>query len=57
MFLKPEYSLAILHMPKNLKGDLKTENKFDDELKGTYNFILAFYTKKEDLKNEISEVK
>jgi hypothetical protein len=54
MFLKPEYSLAVLHMPEDLYDVLKTENKSDGELKNMYNFILAFYTKKTDLENEIS---
>lgn len=57
MFYKPTHSSALLHIPQNLKNEFETNNKADSVLKEKYNFILAFYSKKEDLKKEISELK
>ena len=51
MFLKPEYSVAILHAPEELKLDLKIDNT-DKKLQTTYNFILAFYLKKESFEKD-----
>jgi hypothetical protein len=57
MFLKPEYSVALLHMPKDLQVDFKTGNKTDNALQTTNDFILAFYTRKEDMKKDAKELK
>ena len=57
MFLKPEYITAFVHIPSNLHSDLNQNNKTDSSLNSTYNFILAFYSKKEDLEKEIAKLK
>jgi hypothetical protein len=56
MFLKPEYATAILRAPEELQNELKT-NKTDNELAGSYNFVLAFYTKKETIEKELEKLK
>ena len=57
MFLKPDYTAAILNMPDDLKAELQSSQKIDTSLKNHYNFILAFYSKAENLEKEILEVK
>jgi len=57
MFLKPDYSVAIIHVPGELQTDLKTENKTENELNNLYNFILAFYSNKEAFEKEVEELK
>jgi len=57
MFLKPNYSAAFLHVPNSIKDHIKTSNKIDKEIKGKYDFILAFYTQKEKLQHEINKIK
>lgn len=57
LFLKSDYSVAFLHVPEILQNDLKTKNKTDTDLNNSYNFILAFYNKKEELENEIINLK
>ena len=55
MFLKTDYTFAVLHVPLDLHSELNPNNNFD--LKSTYNFILTFYSKKEDLEKELSKLK
>lgn len=55
LYLKPEYSVAMLHVPIELKEVLTVRS--DTNLKNKYNFILAFYTKKEELKKEVEKIK
>ncbi|HZE87686.1 MAG TPA: hypothetical protein VE090_05810 [Methylomirabilota bacterium] len=57
MFYKSDYSLAIVHSPQDLQSELNTETQADDALKGTYHFILAFYTKKGELEKEVKRLK
>ncbi|HSW97894.1 MAG TPA: hypothetical protein VLF89_08770 [Candidatus Saccharimonadales bacterium] len=56
MFLKPEYSLLLLHVPPDLQNEL-TANNADYVLKNTYNFIVAFYEKKGALLQEVEKLK
>ena len=57
MFLKPEYAVAILNLPSELKTDLQTKQKTDNSLHDQYNFILAFYNKKQEVKEEAAKLK
>jgi hypothetical protein len=57
MFLKTEYSVALLHVPPELQYALNPQNRTDTDLKNTYNFILTFYNKKEKLEKEIEKLK
>jgi hypothetical protein len=55
MFYKPSYSAAILHLPQDLEKELNAN--IDHTLSKKYDFILTFYTKKDDLEKEAAEVK
>lgn len=57
MFLKSDYTIALLHVPQELQPELKVTNATNTSLKGTYNFIVTFYIKTDDLKNEITKLK
>ena len=57
MFLKPDYTIALLHIPEELKKEFKTTNKTYHALYKTCNFILTFYTSEDDLKKEITKLK
>ncbi len=57
MFLKSDYTAAILNVPNDLKAELQSPQKIDTSLKGNYNFILAFYSKAESLEKGVQEVK
>jgi hypothetical protein len=57
MFLKPEYSVALLHVPQTLQTELITNNKTETDLISTYNFILAFYSKKKAFEKEVEKIK
>jgi hypothetical protein len=55
MFLKPDYSVAILNLPKELEAEIST--KAAKTLAGHYNFILAFYTEKQKLNEEVTNLR
>ena len=57
MFLKPDYSIAFIHVPNDLLSELETTNKTDSSLKNVYNFVLAFYKKRDSLEKEITKLK
>ncbi|HSX09946.1 MAG TPA: hypothetical protein VLF93_07355 [Candidatus Saccharimonadales bacterium] len=57
MFLKPNHSATFLHVPNNVRDQIKTSNKIDNDIKGKYDFILAFYTQKKELQQEINKIK
>ncbi len=57
LFLKPDYSVAFMHIPEELQTDLKITNKTDNTISNSYNFILAFYAKTADLEKEIIKLK
>lgn len=57
MFYKPEYSLAILHMPNELQIAFETDTHVDTVVKSSYDFIMSFYEKKTSLEKEIKEIK
>lgn len=57
MFLKAEYKVAFLYVPKDLQSELETSNEIDTSLKDIYTFILSFYTQKNDLEKEIAKLR
>lgn len=57
MYHKPEYASLFLHIPIDVKSVLATNNSVDTEMKRQYDFILACFTKKEDVEREIPEIK
>jgi hypothetical protein len=57
MFLKPDYSVAILNVPKELKTELYSSHKTDNILNGQYHFVFAFYNKEQDVKKEATTLK
>jgi hypothetical protein len=57
MYLKPNYSCVLLHLPEELKVDFERANTDFKDLKGVHEFILTFYTTKNDLQREIIKIK
>lgn len=57
MFIKANYSVVILHVPSELKDLLEVTKYNDKSLTGKYNFILAFFSKKANLQQEIIGIK
>jgi len=57
MFLKSEYAAAVLNLPKELDTEFYSERKIYTILEGKYNFILAFYSKKQELQKDALKLK
>lgn len=57
MFAKPTYKIVVLHIPEELNSSLLVDNNITGKLNDSYDFILAFYTKKEELEKEVPKLK
>lgn len=57
MFLKSDYAAAVLNLPKELEADLQLSSDIHTSLNNKYNFVLSFYTKKQDIEREIPQLK
>jgi hypothetical protein len=57
MFLKPEYIVAMLHLPERLETELAPGQGAHTSLIDKYNFVLGFYSQEIELEKEIVELK
>lgn len=56
MYFKPEYSSAILNLPSELTSEFSIVTSSNTGLQKSNFFILAFYIKKHQLENDISNI-
>ena len=57
MYLKPDYAFVIINQPNELKAELHSTQEIHTSLNQKYNFILAFYSKKQELEKDIRKMK
>lgn len=56
MYMKPTCKAAMVHVPSSLAAELAREDTAT-ALSDVYDFILAFYIKREDLEKEMQKIK
>lgn len=57
LFLKPEYSAVVVNCPKEIISEFQSVNKSEKSLSAVYNFILTFYSQRQELEKDVANLK